>query len=320
MVDLGKSASKIAQRQSTRLKSRAKSRTKSAARAKVRQVQHGVTKEAKDKLAAQKAGRADNSELTAVEDETIEIENLDEAAPFEGSHSYPTSNVPLGFKPPRGLKLINDPDEIPEPFDWSKVPWKKIAIAIALLIVIPLLVVSLRWGAPKIADLVRSAEVAVPAVPTIPTVPTATTEAPVVVITTWGEGTCVTTATDGTARPSSCTGADYEVTSSIAYPDLELTPDEVREVQELMGSLGVPVGSDGVLGSQTRIALNSFAAAAGLDPSANDRAKVGAVRAATLTGGLAGDGPRLIQSSPEFCGDGLLWVDDLTQIHCLAPL
>ncbi len=323
MVDIGKSASKIAQRQSTRLQSRAKSRSKSVARLKVRQVGQGVKKDAKEKVAAKKAERSEISGDSETETELIEIEmgdieTSDIAASLNEPQNYPTSSIPLGFKPPRGLRLINDPDEIPEPFDWSKVPWKKILIGLGALIGVTLLVLSARWAVPKVVDLVRDADVTIPTLPTTPTVPI--TEAPTVVLTTWGEGACVTTAADGTARPTTCNEADFEVTSSIAYPDIELIPAEVRALQELMTSLGVTVIIDGILGPQTRLAIDSFAVSAGLDPDSNDRAKAGAVRAASLTGGLAADGPRLVQNSPDFCGAGMIWVEDTTQIHCLSPL
>jgi peptidoglycan hydrolase-like protein with peptidoglycan-binding domain len=321
MVDIGKSASKIASRQVTRATTRAKSRAKSQSRTKARQVGRGLKKGAVDKAKGHQAARANNapSGSAAVDgvglvDETDEIVELEEIAERSG---YAITKIPVGFKPPRGLKLINGPEEIPEPFDFSKVPWKKLAIVIAILIAVPLLVLGGRWAVPRVTDLVRSADIDVP---TIPTLPTATTDAPVVVITTWGEGACATTAADGTAKPTSCNEADLEVTSSIAYPDLDLTTDEVRVIQTLMTSLGVPVAIDGILGPQTRGAMDTFATSAGLDATANDRAKAAAVRAASLTGGSTADGPRLVQSSPELCGAGVKWVEDITQIHCLAPL
>jgi hypothetical protein len=320
MVDLGKSASKLASRQISRQKSKVKYRTKTAARTKARQVSQGAQRDAVGKVKAKKAERdaakaADGSDITEEIDELDEFEDLgDGSEDFE----YPVSNIPLGFKPPRGLKLINDPDEIPEPFDWSKIPVKKILIVVAALIVAVALFFGVRWAAPKAADLVRNTEVTIPTVPTVPVAPT--TVAPVVVITQWGEGACVTSSDDGTARPSACAEADYEVTSSIEYPDLELTRDEIRELQELMLSLGVTVATDGNLGPQTRGAINTFAVVAGLDPEATDRAKAATVRAASITGGAAPDGPRVIQSSPEVCGPGVLWVEDVTQIHCLGSL
>jgi hypothetical protein len=329
MVDLGKSASKIASRQVTRATSRAKSRAKSKSRTKARQIGQGLKKEATAKVKGQMDARpSKTSDLattdqgddldtdldTGLDHEVDQIVALEEIAERSG---YAITKIPVGFKPPRGLKLINGPEEIPEPFDFSKVPWKKIAILIVVLIAVPLIVVGVRWAAPKAMDLVRSADITVP---TVPTLPTATTAAPVVVITTWGEGACATLGTDGTAKPSSCVEADFEVTSSIAYPDLELSTDEVRAIQTLMTSLGVPVAIDGILGPQTRRAMDTFATAAGLDPSANDRARAAAVRAASLAGGAATDGPRLVQTAPEVCGAGVSWVEDVTQIHCLEAL
>ena len=316
MVDLGKSASKLASRQISRQTSRAKSKSKSIARSKAREVGQNIKKEAAGKVTAIRSDREDHDASTSEDSHiTSEFEELDGS----GAHvEYPSSAIPIGFKPPRGLKLINDPDEIPEPFDWSKVPWKKILIVLGVVIGLVAVVFGVRWAAPRAADLVRSTEITVPTVPTIAVAPT--TVAPVVVITQWGEGACVTSDEDGTARPSTCAEADLEVTSSIDYPDLELTTDEIRELQELMVSLGVNVATDGALGPQSRGALNTFAVVAGLDPEANDRAKAAAVRAASITGGSAPDGPRIIQSSPEVCGAGVLWVEDVTKIHCLGSL
>jgi hypothetical protein len=316
MVDLGKSVSKLASRQILRQTSRVKSKSKSIARSKAREVGQNIKKEAAGKVTAIRSDREDHDTSTAEGSHiTSEFEELDGS----GAHvEYPSSAIPIGFKPPLGLKLINDPDEIPEPFDWSKVPWKKILIVLGVVIGLVAVVFGVRWAAPRAADLVRSTEITVPTVPTIAVAPT--TVAPVVVITQWGEGACATSDEDGTARPSTCAEAYLEVTSSIDYPDLELTTDEIRELQELMVSLGVNVATDGNLGQQTRGAINTFGVVAGLDPEANDRAKAAAVRAASITGGSAPDGPRIIQSSPEVCGAGVLWVEDVTQIHCLGPL
>jgi hypothetical protein len=316
MVDLGKSASKLASRQISKQKSRAKFKSKNIARSKAREVGQNIKKEASSKVAEKKAGREEH-QASADQGSVITAE-LDEFESSDHEVQYPQSNIPLGFKPPRGLKLINDPNEIPEPFDWSKVPWKKIVIVLGVVIGIVALVFGVRWAAPRAADLVRSTEITVPTVPTLPVAPT--TVAPVVVITQWGEGACATSSEDGTARPSTCAEADFEVTSSIDYPDTELSPEEIRAIQELMVSLGVNVATDGALGPQSRGALNTFAVVAGLDPEANDRAKAAAVRAASIAGGSAPDGPRIIQSSPEVCGPGVSWVEDVTQIHCLGSL
>jgi hypothetical protein len=314
MVDLGKSASKLANRQISRQTSRVKSKSKSIARSKAREMGESIKKDAAGKVTGMKAER----DAAQVAEGSVITANANERDVSGESLGYSRSAIPIGFKPPRGLKLINDPDEIPEPFDWSKVPWKKILIFLAALIVISALVIGVRWAAPKVVDLVRNTEVTVPTIPTTTVAPATTV--PVVVITQWGEGACATSSDDGTAQPSTCAEADYEVTSSIDYPDLELTSDEVRGLQELMISLGVTVANDGNLGPQTLGAINTFAVVAGLDPEANDRAKAAAVRAASLTGGSAPDGPRIIQSAPEVCGEGILWVEDVTQIHCLGPL
>lgn len=318
MVDLGKSASKLASRQISRQKSRVKFKSKSIARSKAREMGQSAKSGAAGKIKAKKADRdaAQQDEGSVITAEFDEFEDFHEVA--RDGVQHPSSAIPIGFKPPRGLKLINDPDEIPEPFDWSKIPWKKILIVLAALIGITALVIGVRWAAPKAIDLFRSAELAIPTIPTTTAAPAITV--PVVVITQWGEGACATSSDDGTAEPSTCVEADYEVTSSIDYPDLELTSDEVRGLQELMISLGVAVAVDGILGPQTRGALNTFAVVAGLDPEANDRAKAAAVRAASITGGSAPDGPRIIQSAPEACGAGVVWVEDVTQIHCLGPL
>jgi hypothetical protein len=316
MVDLGKSASKLASRQISKQKSRAKFKSKNIARSKAREVGQNIKKEASSKVAEKKADREEQQ--ASAEQGSVITAELDEFESSDHRAQYPQSSIPLGFKPPRGLKLINDPDEIPEPFDWSKVPWKKIVIVLGVVIGIVALVFGVRWAAPRAADLVRSTEITVPTVPTLPAAPT--TVAPVVVITQWGEGACATSSEDGTARPSTCAEADFEVTSSIDYPDLELTTDEIRAIQELMVALGVNVATDGALGPQSRGALNTFAVVAGLDPEANDRAKAAAVRAASIAGGSAPDGPRIIQSSPEVCGAGVLWVEDVTKIHCLGSL
>jgi hypothetical protein len=323
MVDLGKSASKFANRQISRQTSRAKFKSKSIARTKARQMGQQVKKDAVGKVTAAKAERdaakaSEGSVITADSDEFDDVDGSHEFDDSGLSHDYPMSAIPVGFKPPRGLKLINDPNEIPEPFDWSKIPVKKILIVLAALIVAVALFFGVRWAAPKAVDLVRNTDVTVPAIPTT-TVPPATT-VPVVVITQWGEGACATSAEDGTARPSTCAEADYEVTNSIDYPDLELAIEEVRVLQELMLSLGVTVATDGILGPQSRGALNTFAAVAGLAPEANDRAKAATVRAASITDGAAPDGPRIIQSSPEVCGPGVVWVEDVTKIHCLGSL
>jgi hypothetical protein len=328
MVDLGKSASKIANRQVTRATSRAKSRVKSQSKSKARQVGRGLKKDAIGKVKGQIQTKpnssspgakgsvhlADRPDETEATDEILQLEQMAERS------GYLITKIPVDFKPPRGLKLINGPEEIPEPFDFSKVPWKKLAIVMLVLVGLPLLVLSVNWAVPRVTELVRSADITVPTVPTVPTLPTATTEAPVVVITSWGEGACITTGADATVRPSSCVEADFVVTNSIAYPDLELSADEVRDIQTLMTSLGVPVVIDGILGPQTRRAMDTFATNAGLDAAANDRARAAAVRAANLTDGSSSDGPRVLQNSPELCGAGVSWVEDVTQIHCLAPL
>lgn len=309
---------KLTGRQISRQKSRVKFKSKSIARSKAREMGQSAKSGLADKIKAKKADRdaAQQDEGSVVTAEFDESEDFHEVA--RDGVQYPSSAIPIGFKPPRGLKLINDPDEIPEPFDWSKIPWKKILIVLAALIGITALVIGVRWAAPKAVDLFRSAELAIPTIPTTTAAPAITV--PVVVITQWGEGACATSSDDGTAQPSTCAEADYEVTSSIDYPDLELTSDEVRGLQELMISLGVAVAVDGIFGPQTRGALDTFAVVAGLDPEANDRAKVAAVRAASITGGSASDGPRIIQSAPEACGAGVVWVEDVTQIHCLGPL
>lgn len=328
MVDLGKSASRFASRQISRQKSRVKFKSQNIARSKARKMGQNVKSGAADKIKAKKADRdaVKQDEGSVITAEFDEFEDFHEVA--RDGVQYPSSAIPIGFKPPRGLKLINDPNEIPEPFDWSKVPWKKILIVLAALIGITALVIGVRWAAPKAVDLFRSTEVAIPTIPTT-TIPTttipATTDAPaitvpVVVITQWGEGACATSSDDGTAEPSTCAEADYEVTSSINYPDLELTSDEIQTLQELMVALGVTVATDGGMGPQTRGALNTFAVVAGLDPEANDRAKMATVRAASITGGSAPDGPRIIHSAPEACGAGVVWVEDVTQIHCLGSI
>lgn len=332
MVDLGKSASRMAKRQQTRVKSKAKSKARLNARA----VGNKAKKAAATKVADKRAGDAEtdvDADLDVGDGAEFETELVSVSAGehtgttvlgahgsdvSHGTVGSPTSQIPVGFQPPRGLKLINDPNEIPEPFEWSKVPWKKILIVLGIVIGVILLTLGLRWAVPKVVDLVRDTEVTVPTLPTTPTVPVVT-QAPIV-LTVWGEGSCVTTDGAGTATPSTCNEADLEVTRSIAYPDLELSRDEVRDLQELMTSLGVTVIIDGVLGPQTRLALDSFAISAGLEAGANDRAKAAAVRAASLTTGFAPDGPRLIQTSPEVCGAGVQWVEDLTAIHCLGDL
>lgn len=333
MVNLGKAASRMAKRQQTRVTSRAKSKARLNARA----IGNKAKKAAATKVADKRAGDAEtdvDANLDAGDGAEFETELVSVSAgehtgtTVRGAHgsdashgavAYPTTQIPVGFQPPRGLKLINDPDEIPEPFDWSKVPWKKILIVLGILIAATLLTLGLRWAVPKVVDLVRDVEVTVPTLPTMPTVPVVT-EPPVVVLTVWGEGSCVTTDGAGAATPSTCNEADLEVTRSIAYPDLELSREEVRGLQELMTSLGVTVIIDGILGPQTRLALDSFAVSAGLEAGANDRAKAAAVRAASLSTGFAPDGPRLIQTSPEVCGAGVQWVEDLTAIHCLGDL
>ena len=327
MVDLGKSASKLASRQISRQKSRVKFKSKSVARSKARKMGQSAKSGAAGKIKEKKADRDaakehEGSVITAESDvfddsfdDSFDDTHEDSFEDTHGGAHYPSSAIPVGFKPPRGLKLINDPNEIPEPFDWSKIPVKKILIVLAALIGITALVIGVRWVAPKVVDLVRNTEVTIPTIPTTTAAPAITV--PVVVITQWGEGTCATSSDDGTARPSTCAEADYEVTSSIGYPDLELTSDEVRGLQELMISLGVSVAVDGILGPQTGGALNTFAVIAGLDPEANDRAKAAAVRAASITDGAAPDGPRIIQTAPEVCGPGVVWVEDVTQIHCL---
>jgi hypothetical protein len=326
MVDLGKSASKIANRQVTRATSRAKSRVKSQSRSKARQVGRDLKKDAISKAKGQKVTKPSSSTSLGVKgsagvaerfDETEETDDLLHLEEMAERSGYLITRIPVGFKPPRGLKLINGPEEIPEPFDFSKVPWKKLAILLLVLTGLPLLVLGVNWAVPRVTDLVRSADITVP---TVPTLPTTSTVSPVVVITTWGEGACVATAAEATVRPGSCVGANFVVTNSIAYPDLELSVDEVREIQTLMTSLGVPVVIDGILGPQTRRGMDTFAASAGLDATANDRARAAAVRAANLTDGSAADGPRILYSSPELCGAGVSWVEDVTQIHCLAPL
>jgi hypothetical protein len=323
MVDLGKSASKIASRQVSRATTRAKSRAKSQSRAKARQIGRGLKKDAIDKAKGHKTSQSGGSTKARhsggvdLREEVNEAEAILELEEIAERAGYVVTRIPVGYKPPRGLKLVNGPEEIPEPFDFSRVPWKKLVVLIVLLIAAPFLFNGLRWAVPKVTEFVRNVDISAPSIPSLSTTSTVT---PVVVITTWGEGACATTAPDGTARPSSCDGADVEVVSSIAYPDLELTTDEVRATQTLMTSLGVPVVIDGILGPQTRRAMDTFATNAGLDAAANDRARQAAVRAASLSGGSAPDGPRLVQNTPELCGAGVNWVEDTTQIHCLAPL
>ena len=253
--------------------------------------------------------------------------------------------LPKGFTPPRGMKLLNPNTAGTAPTDSDDATANNVAtddntgdttnnirrLLVTIVAVVATLIVLTVIGlvlVPRAVDWWQdrgstetTTVVTQPAPSVNTTVPTATTTAtpaPVVFITEWGLGSCVTTS-DAIATPSTCTDADLVVTTQVDHPADPLTSDEITEIQTRLAGLGVDIDEDGVLGPQTLTAMSTAALTAGLDADANDRAILAVIRSLGLDGALTPDGPRPIQNTPDVCGDGSSWIATPTFVLCLGP-
>jgi len=264
--------------------------------------------------------------------------------------SLSNMKMPSGFKPPRGMRLVNpqalrstetgdstgpsesavepeliDPDA---PKDSSKkllvilgVVVALLALAILALVAVPRL---LDWWDERGADEVTpSTTVATTIAPTTTVVTTTTTPPTTTIaaieITTWAVGGCASTGADGLLTPSTCDSADYSIASEAEHPADELTATEIEEAQTILADLGVDITIDGVLAEQTRNALDSATLGAGIPIDVVDRVKLAVIRSTALAGSLDDDGPRVPRTSPEICGAGVTWVETPSEVLCLDP-
>jgi len=262
------------------------------------------------------------------------------------------SNVkmPSGFKPPRGMRLVNpqalrstdtaeggepsaatnepalvDPDA---PKDSSKNLLVILGIVVALLALMILALVAIPrlldwWNGRGAEDAAPSTTVLTTIAPTT-TVVTETTTAPTttiieVEITTWAVGGCASVGADGLLTPSTCDSADYSIASEAEHPADELTTAEIEEAQTILTDLGVDITIDGTLAEQTRNALDSATLGAGIPIDVVDRVKLAVIRSAALAGSLDDNGPRVPRTSPEICGAGVTWVETPSEVLCLDP-
>ena len=232
--------------------------------------------------------------------------------------------MPKGFKPPRGMKLVNPATAAaPPPADNGNRRLIIIAIAVvailAVLTVIGLVVIprAVDWWQDRGTDESAATTTVATTVAPTTTVATPTTTVPVVTITTWGPGSCVTV-TDDLARPSTCDDATLVVTAVTDHPDTPLTSDEITEAQTILANLGVDITIDGILGRQTLTALDAATLTAGLGTDVDDHAKLAVIRSIGIPGSLDPDGPRPLQTTPDVCGDGSSWVATPDDVLCLG--
>lgn len=268
------------------------------------------------------------------------------------------SNVkmPSGFKPPRGMRLVNpqalrstDATAVGEASATTNEPAlvdpdaprgssKKLLVFVGVIVALLALVLISLVAIPRLLDWWdgRGAEEATPTTTAVTTVASTTTVAPTttvvatttiaptttiveVEITTWAVGGCATIGADGLLTPSSCDSADYSIASEADHPADELTTAEIEEAQTILAVLGVEITVDGILGEQTRNALDSATLGAGIPIDVVDRVKLAVIRSAELAGSLDDDGPRVARTSPEICGAGVTWVETLSEVLCLDP-
>lgn len=252
--------------------------------------------------------------------------------------------LPKGFKPPRGMKLLNPttagtapadsddsaPDNATSGDDAATTEpnntRRLIIIAIAVLATLVILTVIGLVLVPRAVDWWQDRDAADTTTVTVETtttlvdttVPTTTViPTPVVAITEWGLGSCVTSS-DDIATPSTCDDADLVVTTQVDHPADPLTSDEITDIQTRLADLGVDIAIDGIIGRQTRTAMTTAALTAGLDADVNDRAVLAVIRSIGLDGAFAPDGPRPIQTTPDVCGDGSSWIATPTDVLCLG--
>lgn len=262
------------------------------------------------------------------------------------------SNVkmPSGFKPPRGMRLVNpqalrptDATEGDEPSagtnepalvdpDAPKDSSKRLLVVIGIIVALLAVVIIALVAVPRLLDWWdgRGAEEATPSTTVVTTVaPTTTVVATTTIaptttiaaieITTWAVGGCATIGADGLLTPSSCDSADYSIASEAEHPADELTTAEIEEAQTILADLGVEITVDGVLAEQTRNALDSATLGAGIPIDVVDRVKLAVIRSAALAGSLDDNGPRVARTSPEICGTGVTWVETPSEVLCLDP-
>lgn len=262
------------------------------------------------------------------------------------------SNVkmPSGFKPPRGMRLVNpqalrptDATEGDEPSagtnepalvdpDAPKDSSKRLLVVIGIIVALLAVVIIALVAVPRLLDWWdgRGAEEATPSTTVVTTVaPTTTVVATTTIaptttiaaieITTWAVGGCATIGADGLLTPSSCDSADYSIASEAEHPADELTTAEIEEAQTILADLGVEITVDGVLAEQTRNALDSATLGAGIPIDVVDRVKLAVIRSAALAGSLDDNGPRVPRTSPEICGTGVTWVETPSEVLCLDP-
>ncbi|MFZ8967654.1 MAG: hypothetical protein ACO20G_01305 [Ilumatobacteraceae bacterium] len=248
--------------------------------------------------------------------------------------------MPKGFKPPRGMKLVNpatagsattDADTESDAHTAADTPpadngnRRLIIIAIAVVAILAVLTViglvviprAVDWWQDRGTDESAATTTVATTVAPTTTVATPTTTVPVVTITTWGPGSCVTV-TDDLARPSTCDDATLVVTAVTDHPDTPLTSDEITEAQTILANLGVDITIDGILGRQTLTALDAATLTAGLGTDVDDHAKLAVIRSIGIPGSLDPDGPRPLQTTPDVCGDGSSWVATPDDVLCLG--